>query len=392
MNIGYIDGNAGISGNMFLGALIDLGFPLESLKSELAKLPITIPELTCERVVKKGVSGTYFEVGHGHEHHHRHLSDIQEIIGGSALSKGVVTKALNCFQNLAEAEAKIHGVSVDEVHFHEVGAIDAIIDITGACLGLEYLGIGQLFVSPLRVGYGTVRCAHGEIPIPAPAAAELLAGLEVFIGEVAGEWTTPTGAALVKTFAKPGRIMPRFTILKLGYGAGTADREIPNLLRLVMGTAEAELGGDQQFVLETNVDDMSPEWLGYLGEMLLGHGARDYYYTPVQMKKSRPGILISVIVSAEKLREIEEVLLLHTSTFGVRAYPVTRSCLEREFLTINLDGFPVRVKIGKIGAKAVKWSPEYEDCAKVAQSTDRILSDIYDEVRLKAAKILAKED
>jgi len=235
----YLDCGAGISGNMFLGSMIDLGFPKELLENELKKLPLPIPEIKIETVNRQGISAVFFEVDCGHEHHHRHLREIIALIKDARFEKNVTDAAIRCFTLLAEAEAKIHGVSIEEIHFHEVGAIDAIVDIVGAFLAFEYFKIETVIVSPIRVGFGTVRCAHGEIPIPAPAAVELLTGFTVYGGEHSGEWATPTGAAILRTIATPGcSSVPMMQIQKTGYGAGTANRAIPNILRSILGDME----------------------------------------------------------------------------------------------------------------------------------------------------------
>lgn len=398
----YLDGSAGMSGNMFLGGLLDLGLPEDFLKQELSKLPVHLPEITIQPVNRKGIQAVHVDVHIHHEHHHRHLSDISKIIREAGFKPQVTENALRVFTHLAEAEAKIHGVTVQEIHFHEVGALDAIVDIVGACIGLEYFGICVLHVSPLRVGFGTIQCAHGQIPIPAPATVELLKGFYVFGGDLPGEWTTPTGAAIIKTFGTGIESLPPLRVERSGYGAGTRDCPIPNVVRMIVGEAigngsaanmnyPTDGNNDVQTVLETNIDDMNPEILGFVGELLLKTGARDYYFTPVQMKKGRPGLLLSVVAPFEKVAQLEEVIFKETSTLGIRKYMVRRSCLERNQMTVNVGGLPVKIKTAFLHGELLKFAPEYEDCLQVSRELNRPLRDIYDEANFQARKILQNE-
>ncbi len=391
MRIAYLDCNAGISGNMFLGALIDLGYPLETLKSELSKLPLTIPDIKFERVSKKGITATWFDVAMVHEHHHRNLTQITDLIIKAGYSDSLTKKAIGCFRLLAEAEAKIHGVSVEEVHFHEVGAVDAIVDIVGACLGVEYFQLDEIFASPVRIGFGVVKCAHGEIPVPAPAALELLTNFIIFNGEYEGEWTTPTGATLLKYFAKSSGVMPQMSLERVGYGAGTADRTIPNVHRIIIGKSYQDEQNDYQVVLETNIDDLNPELYGFLGESLLKSGARDYYLTPVYMKKGRPGILITVIASPEYVTGIEELLFKETSTLGIRKRLVERHCLDRDYRTIDIKGCKIKIKTALRNGKIIKYSPEYDDCILAAKHLNQPLKEIYDEANFQFRKMFHHE-
>ncbi len=390
MSIAYLDCNAGISGNMFLGALIDLGFPIDKLKAEIEKLPLSIPDFQLQKVVRKGITATWFDTKLVHEHHHHSLSQIIDIIVGANYSKSVTDNAIKCFRNLAEAEAKIHGVTIEEIHFHEVGAADAIIDIVGACLGIDFFQINQMMASPIRVGFGTVKCAHGEIPVPAPAALELLKNFTIFTGEYGGEWTTPTGAAILKTFATSVSL-PQITLERVGYGAGTAERQIPNIHRIILGSSYQMEEKDYQVVLETNIDDLNPELYGFLGESLLKNGARDFYFTSIYMKKGRPGILVTVIVPPENALRIEDFLFKQTSTLGVRKYIVERHCLDREFQTVDLKGCKIKIKTALRNGKIIKFAPEYEDCLQAAQTLNQPLKDIYDEANFEFRKMFYPE-
>jgi uncharacterized protein (TIGR00299 family) protein len=389
MKIAYLDCGAGVSGNMMVGAMVNLGLPPEYLLKHLQKLPVKLPELTYNSVKRQGIAATFFEVEEVHEHQHRHLSDILSIIGEAGLEKSITSNAQKCFSLLAEAEAKIHGVSVEEIHFHEVGALDAIVDIVGACIGMDYFKIEQVIVSPIRVGFGTIKCAHGIIPVPAPATMELLSGFKIYGGEIEGEWTTPTGAALIKTFGSQSSSIPLIEASQVGYGAGSQDRVIPNVLRMIVGKSpESNSTEEEQVVIEANIDDMNPEFFGYLGELLLKAGAKDYYLTPIQMKKSRPGTLITVIVPNKIITEVEQILLTETTTLGIRKHQVQRRCMQRDLLRVMVAGREIRVKTGWQNNKLLNYAPEYEDCRNVALELSVPLKEIYDEAKCQARKIL----
>lgn len=391
MNVAYLDCNAGISGNMFLGALFDLGYPFETFKAEIGKLPLPIPEFKIEKVSKKGITATWFDINQVHEHQHRNLAQIIDIIMKAGYPQKVIDNAVRCFEHLAEAEAKIHGVSIQEIHFHEVGAVDAIIDIVGACLGIEYFNIDQITVSPIRLGFGTVKCVHGFIPVPAPATLELLKNFTVFTGEYEGEWTTPTGAAILKTFANSSTLMPKIILERVGYGAGTSERPIANVHRIILGKVDQIAQNDCQIVLETNIDDLNPELYGFLGEALLKNGALDFYFTSIYMKKGRPGILVSVIVPPENVSRIEDLLFKQTSTLGIRKYLVERQCLAREYQTVDLKGCRIKIKIALKNGEIINYAPEYEDCLQAAQILNRPLKDVYDEAKYQFRKMFFQE-
>ena len=391
MTIAYLDCNAGISGNMFLGALFDLGYPFETFKEEIGKLPLSIPKFKLEKVTKKGITATWFDTDTVHEHQHRSLSQIIDIIMRANYPQKVADNAVSCFRHLAIAEAKIHGVSIEEIHFHEVGAVDAIIDIVGACLGIEYFRIDQIMASPVRVGFGSVKCAHGIIPVPAPATLELLKNLTIFSGEFEGEWTTPTGAAILKTFTEKSASMPEIILERIGYGAGTSERPIANVHRIILGKVNYIEQKDYQVVLETNIDDLNPELYGFLGDALLKNGARDFYFTSIYMKKGRPGILVSVIVPPENVTQIEDLLFKQTSTLGIRKHLVERNCLKREYRTVDLKGCTIKVKTALKNGEIINYAPEYEDCLQAAQILKQPLKDIYDEAKFLFRKMFYHE-
>src|SRR5262245_59428584 len=294
---------SGISGDMILGSLLDLGLSLEDLRAELEKLKVKNFSVSARKVVKAGVSATKFDVEMGEEHSHRHLSHIVKIIDSSDLPASVKERSVAIFRRLAEAEAKVHGTAVEKVHFHEVGAIDAIVDVVGACIGVELLGVKEIYCSPLNVGSGFVDCAHGTMPVPAPATAELLKNIPIYSNQVSGELVTPTGAAIVSTLAKGFGPMPAFKICGIGYGAGSKDfKGTANVLRAVQcefvdaeGLRSNGMAADRVAVLEASIDDMNPQICGHLLDKLLSAGALDVFTSPVQMKKNRPGLLLTVL-------------------------------------------------------------------------------------------------
>ena len=365
--IAYLDCFSGISGDMLLGALVDAGLAIEDLRADLAKLPLSDYEVTAERVTKGVIAGTLVKVETGHEHAHRGLADILEIIGKADLPAEVSGPARRAFERLAEAEARVHGSSVEEVHFHEVGAVDAIVDIVGAFCGLHRLGIEKVYASPLPLGGGWVDTAHGRLPVPAPATVELLRGVPSYGGPVEAELVTPTGAAIVTTAAEAFGLMPPMTIRAVGCGAGKRDLAHPNLLRLFLGEPATRPLEQQLSLIETNIDNMNPELFGHVMETLLEAGALDVYYTPIVMKKSRPATLVSVLAEPPLVDTLSEILFRETTTLGLRVTEVSRRCLEREWKEIETEWGPVRVKIGRLNGEVVNVAPEYEDCARLAR-------------------------
>lgn len=384
MKVAYFHCFAGISGDMTLGALVDLGLPLEILQSELRKLGLGNWQLAQAKIKKKGLEGTKVKVLIEEEKKHRHLLDIVRIIDNSALDKQVKDLSKKIFYRLAEAEAKVHGVTLEKVHFHEVGALDSIIDIIGTAIGINYLGIEKVYSSELHVGKGTITCAHGVLPVPAPATMELLAGVPIYSTEVEGELVTPTGAAILTTICKEFGPLPKFKLEKTGYGAGEKDFPVANLLRISIGWEEISNASlDEAIMLETNIDDMNPQIYEYVFQELLSKGALDVFIKPVQMKKNRPGSVLHVLASKDKVNEFSEIIFRETTTLGLRMYPVLRKMLEREFWQVETPYGSVSVKVGRLKGEIVNIAPEYEDCLKIAQDQ---------EVPLKLVLELAKEE
>lgn len=377
----YFDIFSGISGNMTLGALIDAGLSLEKFKGELSKLGMDDEyEIVSKRVLKNGMSATYVNVElKKHEHVHRHLQDIQEIIDKSGISKSAKEKSKEIFFQLAKAESKIHGVDINEIHFHEVGATDAIVDIVGSVVGMELLSIERIKASPIHVGNGFVESAHGKIPVPAPATMELLNGVPIYSIGIKSELTTPTGAAIITTLSEDFGPRPEMRINKTSYGAGTRDLEIPNLLRLNLGEfVESDFKMDFVDVVETNIDDMNPQFYDHVMEKLFEAGALDVFLTPIQMKKNRPGSRITVLVLDELLERVVKVLLSETTTIGVRvSKKVQRYCLEREIKEVETEWGKVKVKVARDRNSILNVSPEYEDCKRISSESNIPLKDVY---------------
>jgi len=386
MKIAYFDCFAGASGDMIIGALLDAGLKLDLLKSELAKLNLSGYAVSAKKTLKGGLAGIRFDVRVGHDHGHRNLKDILRILDRSGLSTGVKGKSRAVFTRLAEAEAKVHRVSINDIHFHEIGAVDAIVDVVGAVAGLEALGVERVFCSPLHLGRGTVECAHGVLPVPPPAVAELVKGVPSYSTGVEGELVTPTGAAILTTLAEGFGPMPFFTPQRTGYGAGSKNLSIPNLLRIMIGKAEGGCLSDTVQVIETNIDDMNPQFYEHVMELLFEAGAKDVFLTPVIMKKNRPGTVLSVIASSADVEELVALLFRETTTLGVRISEIKkRMTLGRETLKVKTRWGNVRVKAKRIGPKTA-FAPEYDDCRRIARTEGVPISDVSDEVRREAEK------
>ncbi len=387
----------GVSGDMILGAMIDLGLPLDYLERHLKALGLSGFGCTAEKIKRRGILGTDFRVeigdsveqaehrpGHGEHSHphrgglHRSYAEIRETIERADLGEGVKQRSQAIFRRLAEAEAKVHGMPVDEVHFHEVGAVDSIVDIVGACIGFDYFDIREFFTMPLNLGGGSVTFSHGTWPVPAPATAELVGGFAVKFSEVQAELTTPTGAAIVTTLADRDRTLPDFELIGAGFGAG--DRElpgIPNMLRLVLGE-RAEMGSislpsdlvaERVVLLEANIDDMDPEMFGYFMETALDEGALDVFFVPAQMKKNRPGQLVTVLCRPGERNRMLELLFRETTTLGVRIDSVERCILERETVEVESEFGSIRCKVSRRHGEVMDVSPEFEDLKRIARES-----------------------
>ena len=377
----YFDCFAGASGDMILGALIAAGVEPEAFKQQLSLLGVTGYKIDFETVDRSGISATYARVQTPHEHAHRHLADILKIIYGSRLSDSIKDRAARIFARLAEAEARVHNQPVAEVHFHEVGALDAIIDVVGAAIGFELLGIERFVASPLHVGSGTVDMDHGRYPVPPPAVAELLKGVPFYSTDIIGELVTPTGAAIITTVCDDYGPIPQLKLERAGYGAGTREyKKFPNALRVLVGEQESgsvmksvgTMGSasERLWMIETNMDDISPQILGHVMERAFDLGALDCYFTSVQMKKNRPGVLLSILCRNQQRGTLTELLFSETTTLGIRAYEVERRALERSIVTVETQYGPIDVKVAQLNGHIIKEMPEYEQCRQAAREAN----------------------
>jgi uncharacterized protein (TIGR00299 family) protein len=371
MKLAYFDCFSGISGDMTLGALLHAGCDLDHLRSELRGLQVPGWELSAEKVWKNGMAATYARVKTEDQQKHRSLSAILEILNKSQLPPPVRDRAASIFQKLGEAEARVHDVPLEKIHFHEVGAVDAIIDVVGACIGFHALAIDKFACSPLNVGGGTAKMAHGVLPVPAPATANLLQGKPTYSNGVQRELVTPTGAAIVATLCESFGPQPAMSVSAIGYGAGTADLESqPNVLRIMIGEAseKAVPAHDQEItVIEANLDDMNPQIYGYVQEKALAAGALDVFTTPVQMKKNRPGTLLTVLCRPADAQGLMSLIFAETTTFGVRSHTAQRRVLPRESVKVKTKFGDVRVKLSRVNGRVLHAAPEYEDCRKLAE-------------------------
>jgi hypothetical protein len=388
MRIAYFDCFSGISGNMILGALVDAGLDVERLTAELAHLPISGYALRTEEVRRRGLRGTYVEVEVSEKGVERHLHQIEEIIDGSDLPKAVKSRSQAIFRRLAEAEARVHGMPIDHVHFHEVGAMDAIVDVVGAAVGLWLLGIKRVYASPVHVGCGTVTCAHGTLPVPAPATQELLRGVPIYGRDVEAELVTPTGAAILTTLVEEFGGAPPMQVRQVGYGAGSRDLPLPNLLRVSIGETTEEVEGyeeDVVTVIETNIDDMNPQLFEHVMDRLFDAGALDVFLTPIQMKGSRPGVQLTVLLTEERVADALGVLFAETTTIGVRTYPMRRWKLGRERIVVETRYGPIGAKVARRGAAVMNVAPEYRECQRAAEERGVPLKEVY-QAALEAAR------
>jgi uncharacterized protein (TIGR00299 family) protein len=383
MKILYLDCFAGASGDMLLAALIDAGAPPEAVRAELAKLSLTGYGLKINRVLKRGITALDVTVEvEAKSHPHRHFSHIRDMLRQSALSPRVRDMSLAVFTRLAEAEGKIHGKPPEHVHFHEVGAVDSIVDIVGAAAAVCALGAEKICASPLHTGTGFVRCAHGLLPVPAPATLELLRGVPVYSRGVEAELLTPTGAALLSTLAAAFGPLPAMRVEAIGYGAGKRDLPFPNVLRAVVGEAAGESGllCEEAVMLEANIDDLNPEIYGHVMERLFAAGALDVFFSPIQMKKNRPATLLQVLSAPKAEQALLAVIFRETTTLGVRRFSGQKLMLPRRHVTVSTAYGQSRVKVGEWDTEEINAAPEYEDCVELARRHGVPLKEIYQAV------------
>ena len=386
MKAAYFDCFSGISGDMTLGALVDAGCSLDALRDKLQQLPVPGWEISSEKVWKNGMAATCVRVKTQDTLKHRSLTTTLEILEKSGLESRVKVRASSIFRELGEAEAAVHDVPIEKIHFHEVGAVDAIVDIVGACIGFEELGFERFACSALNVGGGTAKMAHGVLPVPAPATARLLMGKPTYSNGVQRELVTPTGAAIVATLCDSFGPQPAMKVSAIGYGAGTADLEAqPNVLRILAGemSPSVDSHGGTIRVLEANLDDMNPQIFGYLLEKALAAGALDVFGTPVQMKKSRPGTLVTILCKPEDQTKFEEMLFAETTTLGVRSYLVERRALPREFVKVETEFGDLRVKVAWKDGRVQHASPEFDDCRKLAEEKNVPLHEVMEQAMLR---------
>jgi pyridinium-3,5-bisthiocarboxylic acid mononucleotide nickel chelatase len=387
----YFDCPSGASGDMVLGALVDAGVPLEALRAELGKLGVAGWTLTAREVKRGAFRATKIdvEVDRAVPRESRHLADIVAILAGSGLPAAVVTTATRIFTRLAEAEARVHGSTVEAVHFHEVGAIDAIVDVTGAVLGLHLLGADAVHVSALPVGGGFVDTAHGRMPVPGPGTVELLRGFPVVDTGVRAELITPTGAAILTTLATGAGRMPAMTVERVGYGAGTADLpDSPNVLRCFVGETAEAAGTETIAQVETTIDDMSPQLYEPLMDRLFEAGALDVFLTPVIMKRSRPGTVLTALCPPGRVGDLSRVLFEESSTIGVRWSELSRARLDREMVTITTAYGALPAKVSRLGGRIVTVTPEFADVARIAREKALPVREVLDQVRADARRLM----
>lgn len=386
MNILYFDCPTGISGDMCMASLIDIGVSLEGIKRELKKLPLRDYRIEVSKEKRHAITGTRFKVRTKDTHPHRTFRDIKDLIGKSRLSRPVKDLSIAIFKNLAQAEGKVHGINPLKVEFHEVGAVDSIVDIVGTAIAISKLRPDKIYSSPIPLGSGWADTMHGKLPIPSPATLEIVKGIPVVPSFINMELTTPTGAVILKTLSCGFGQIPRMTVEKTGYGVGGKDlRELPNAMRAIIGnSAESR---ERVVVMETNIDDMNPQIAGYLMEKLLSSGALDAFVTGVQMKKSRPGILLTVISEEDKKDRLMDMILRESTSIGVRFHSVERRCLERKTVKVKTRYGTACVKQSLLNGKVVNAQPEYEDCRRLAGKNNVPVKDVMDAARAAAGKI-----
>ncbi len=381
MKILYYDCFSGIAGDMHLAAMISLGVPEDYLINELKKLKLDGYEVLVKDSSAKGIAGKQVNVIVEEVHYHRKLKDITDIISESELSNAIIERSLTMFHNLARAEARVHGIDIQEVRFHEVGAMDAIIDIVGAAICIEYIKPDLIVSSSIELGSGFTKCEHGTFPVPPPAVVELLKGVPVSTGRQPFEATTPTGACIIVSNADKFEDLRNFLIEKTGYGTGSKESDIPNALRIILGETKPELEDSQHYMIECNIDDMNPEVVSFIMEQLFEAGADDVFLTPIIMKKSRNASKLSVLCKNILKEKMENLIIQETSTFGLRAYAVEKIELEREFTELETSYGTVRIKNALVDGKVMKSKPEYNDCARIARENNIALKDVYEIIK-----------
>lgn len=375
----YLDCHAGIAGDMLLSSLVDLGADVAYIETHLQRLPLNEFQMRFSNQNKKGIQAKYLNIEFNEAHHHRTASDIFKIIQNSHLPNRVKMRSQKIFNTIAQAEAKIHGMSVEDVHFHEVGAMDSIIDIIGGCLALENLNIDEIYASPIPTGGGKVNIAHGLYPVPAPATAEILKGIPLASFEIDSELTTPTGAAFIKALASKIGPLPSITIDHIGYGCGTKNFNFPNILRAIQFKTKDNTPTQVQ-VIECQIDDMSAEMLSYFLEQVFEDGALDAYFTPITMKKSRPATKLTIISKIENASFFEDYVLKNTTSLGVRSYTVNRKVLHRQFETVHTSYGAILVKTAMLNDKIIKAKPEFEDVRNAAIQSNTPFVQVYDHI------------
>ena len=388
MRLAYFDCPSGASGDMILGALVDAGVPFEALTRELAGLGVEGYRLERREVVKSGFRAIKVDVAlGGHEVGHRGLREILDILESSRLAPAVRDRASAIFRRLAEAEARVHGTTPERVHFHDVGAVDAIVDVTGACIGLHLLGIDAVHVGALPVGGGFVDGPHGRMPVPGPATAELLKGFPTLDTGIRRELVTPTGAAILTTLAAGAGTMPAMRVTAVGYGAGTMDLETPNVLRLFVGEAAVSAPTETVVQMETTVDDMSPQLYEPLLERLLEAGALDAWLTPVIMKRSRPGVVLTALCEPGRVADLSRLLFEESSTIGVRWTAYQRSRLDREMVRLDTAYGPVTFKVSRLEGRVVTVTPEFEEVRRIAGAKGLPVREVLEQARTEGRRL-----
>lgn len=392
MRIAYLDCASGISGDMTLGALIDSGVSLQAIQTGIDSLGLPSCRLTAEEVRKNGFRATQVRVQFEPEHKHRHLQDILAMIDGSCLTKSQRVLSRRIFTRLGEAEAKVHGTTIEKVHFHEVGAVDSIADIVGAAIGWDLLGAERIVCSAIPTGQGSVKIAHGHVSVPAPATAELLKGAPLAASRVDAELTTPTGAAIATTLATEYGSLPAMTLDSIGLGAGSRDlADQPNILRLLVGHVDTAISSDTVWTLQTNLDDATGEWIGYCYDQLIRAGALDVYTTSIQMKKNRPAVTLGVLCDTGDVATMERIIFRETGSLGIRRWPVQRSTLSRRPCSVETEWGPIQGKVAKLTDGTISFAPEFESCRQLAEEVQQPLRFVYQAAH-KAFSLLENSD